>query len=112
MATACWGRFICGGRSTTSAIAQAERAVALAPNDADGYETLAEILDWSGKPEESIRLIHLAMRLNPHYPFFYRWTLGHAYYLTERPQEALDTLAGSCSKTPTSFRRTPTGPRS
>jgi len=75
------------------AIVQAERAVALAPNDADGYETLAEILGWSGRAEESIRLIGQAMRLNPRYPFFYLWTLGHAYYLTERRQEALDTFA-------------------
>ena len=75
------------------AIVQAERAVALAPNDADGYETLAEILGWSGRAEESIRLIGRAMRLNPRYPFFYLWTLGHAYYLTERRQEALDTFA-------------------
>jgi adenylate cyclase len=71
------------------AIAQAERAVALAPNDADGYETLAEILGWSGRAEESIRLIRQAMRLNPRYPFFYLWTLGHALYLVERRQEAL-----------------------
>jgi adenylate cyclase len=75
------------------AIAQAERAIALAPNDADGFETLAEILGWSGRAEESIRLIRQAMRLNPHYPFYYLWTLGHAYYLTERRQEALDTFA-------------------
>jgi adenylate cyclase len=74
------------------AIAQAERAVALAPNDADSYETLAEILAWSGRPEESIRLIRQAMRLNPRYPFFYLWTLGHASYLTERRQEALDAF--------------------
>ena len=74
------------------AIAQAERAVALAPNDADGYETLAEILGWSGRAEESIRLIRHAMRLNPRYPFFYLWTLGHAYYLMERRQEALDAF--------------------
>jgi adenylate cyclase len=75
------------------AIALGERAIALAPNDADGYESLAEILGWSGRPEESIRLIRQAMRLNPHYPFFYLWTLGHGYYLTERRQEALETFA-------------------
>lgn len=74
------------------AIRQAERAIELAPNDADGYETLAEILSWSGRAEESIGLIRHAMRLNPHYPFFYLWTLGHAYYVTERRQEALDVL--------------------
>jgi adenylate cyclase len=74
------------------AITQAERAIALAPNDADGYETLAEVLGWAGRPQDSIRLIKQAMRLNPHYPFFYLWTLGHANYLLERRQEALDTL--------------------
>jgi nitroreductase len=74
------------------AIAQAERAVSLAPNDADGYETLAEILGWSGRAEESIKLIRQAMRLNPHHPIFYVWTLGHAYYLTERRPQALEAL--------------------
>jgi adenylate cyclase len=82
------------------AIALAERAVALAPNDADGYETLAEILGWSGRPEESIGSIRHAMRLNPHYPFFYLWTLGHAYYLTERRQEALDTFGSIVRQNP------------
>jgi adenylate cyclase len=75
------------------AIAQAERGIALAPNDADGYETKAEILGWSGKGEESLAMIRHAMRLNPHYRFFYLWTLGHGYYLTERRQEALDAFA-------------------
>ena len=74
------------------AIQQAERAIELAPNDPDGYETLAEILGWSGRAEESVGLIRHAMRLNPRYPFFYLWTLGHAYYLTEQRPEALDSF--------------------
>jgi len=82
------------------AIAQAERAVALAPNDADGYETLAEILGFAGRPEESISRIRLAMRLNPHCPFFYLWTLGHGYYLTGRRQEALDAFARLLQENP------------
>jgi adenylate cyclase len=82
------------------AIAQAERAVALAPNGAEGYETLAEILAWSGRPDESIRLIRHAMRLNPQAPFFYLWTLGHAYYVAERRQEALDTLGKIVQRNP------------
>jgi len=82
------------------AIAQAERAVVLAPNDADGYETLAEILGWSGRAEESVRLIRRAMRLNPRYPFFYLWTLGHAYYLTDKRQEALDAFGQIVQRNP------------
>jgi TolB-like protein len=76
---------------------------ALAPNDADGYETLAEILGWSGRPEESIRMIRQAMRLNPHYPFYYLWTLGHGYYLTGRRQEALDAFAKLVEENPNFF---------
>jgi adenylate cyclase len=74
------------------AIAQAERAVGIAPNDASGYETLAEVLAWSGRPDESIGFIRQAMRLNPHYPFFYLWTLGHAYYVARRNADAVEAL--------------------
>jgi adenylate cyclase len=74
------------------AIAQAERAIALAPNDADGYETLAEVLGWAGQADESLRFIRQAMRLDPHYPFFYLWTLGHSYYLMRRTEDAVDTF--------------------
>ena len=79
---------------------QAERAVELAPSNADSYETLAEILAWSGRPEESIRLIRQAMRMNPHYPFFYLWTLGHAYFLTEQRHEALETFDSLVQRNP------------
>ena len=82
------------------AIAQAERAVALAPNDADGYETLAEVLAWAGRPEDSLRFIRQAMRLNPHYPFFYLWTLGHAYYMTRRTGDAVDAFAKVLQQNP------------
>jgi len=82
------------------AIAEAQQAVALAPNDADGYETLAETLCWSGKPEECIQAIRHAMRLNPHYPYFYDWTLGHGYYLTGQRQQALDSFARALKGNP------------
>ena len=82
------------------AIAQAERGVALAPNDADGYETLAEILGWSGRADESIGLIRQAMRLDPHYPVFYLWTLGHAFYVTERRRDALAAFTSIAKENP------------
>ncbi len=83
-----------------AAIAEAERAVALAPNDADGYETLAEMLGWAGRPEESLRFIRQAMRLNPRYPYFYLWTLGHADFLVGRTQDALDAFTTIVERNP------------
>jgi tetratricopeptide (TPR) repeat protein len=32
------------------------------------------------------------MRLNPHYPFFYLWTLGHASYVARRNGDAVEAL--------------------
>jgi adenylate cyclase len=82
------------------AIREAERAVAIAPNDADGYETLAEVLAWAGQPEDSIKHIRQAMRLNPHYPFFYLWTLGHAYYVARRNRDAADAFNKALQQNP------------
>ena len=79
-------------RQRQQAVAEAERAVALAPTDAEGYLWLGWILNYVGRPEEGITKLEQAMRLNPQYPFFYLWTLGHAYYLTGRSAEAIATL--------------------
>src|SRR6266481_9152263 len=48
------------------AIAEAERAIALNPNRADGYVDLALILRFSGRAGEAVELMKKAMRLNPH----------------------------------------------
>jgi len=37
-------------------------------------------------------VIKQAMRLNPIYPPHYLWNLGHAYILTERYEEAVETF--------------------
>jgi adenylate cyclase len=74
------------------AIAEAERATVLNPNDADGYVTLGNILCNVGRPEKGIELIEKAMRLNPQYPPFYLHSLGLAYREAGRYEEALAPL--------------------
>jgi adenylate cyclase len=71
------------------AIAEAERVVALAPNNADGYLNLGVIFAASGRPNEAVRLIEKAMRLNPRYPPIYPFQLSVAYRMARRYEEAL-----------------------
>jgi tetratricopeptide (TPR) repeat protein len=47
------------------AVAEAERALTLDPNDADSYVALGLILTFAGRPEEGIGWIERGMRLNP-----------------------------------------------
>ena len=53
-----------------------ETAIALNPNDADGYAFLARALSFAGRPDEAIELIGKAQRLNPAAPRWYAWNLG------------------------------------
>ena len=74
------------------AIAELKKAIALSPNDAELLTGLGYILNYAGKPEEAIGLVKKAMRLNPMYPAYYLWELGHAYFITGRYEEAIETL--------------------
>jgi adenylate cyclase len=72
------------------AVAEAERAIALDPNNADGYHGLAVVLNAFGeRTTEAITLEEKAIRLNPHYPFTYAFFLGQAYNLVGRYEEAI-----------------------
>jgi adenylate cyclase len=82
------------------AIAEGERAVALDPNHADGYAVQADALNFAGRPEEALRAIAQAMRLNPHYPWWYVFDVGWAYWMTGRYAEAIATLKESISQFP------------
>jgi tetratricopeptide (TPR) repeat protein len=82
------------------AIAELEEAIALSPNSAAGLAGLGDILNWAGRPEETVGLVKKAMRLNPKYPSWYLWSLGHAYFLTARYEEAIETLKRVLDRSP------------
>jgi adenylate cyclase len=82
------------------AIALTERAIALNPNSADAIEQLGRVLSFAGKPKESIELVKTAMRLNPVYPVNYLFSLGHAYMLVGRYEEAIATLKRTLNRNP------------
>ncbi|NNL43193.1 MAG: tetratricopeptide repeat protein [Desulfobacterales bacterium] len=82
------------------AIAEAEKTIALNPNNADGLASLGEILVFAGRSVEAIGLIKKAIRLNPIPPVWYFHSLGHAYFLTGRYEQAVDTLKRVLNRTP------------
>ncbi|MBI3300672.1 MAG: adenylate/guanylate cyclase domain-containing protein, partial [Deltaproteobacteria bacterium] len=82
------------------AIVEAGRAIALDPNDAEGYITLGASLVYAGRPEEGIRLIERAMRLNPQYPVWYLLALGFAYRVAGQYEEAIAPLKKALTLTP------------
>ena len=82
------------------AIAEGERAIALDPNNADSYAFHGEVLRFAGRPEDALRMLAQAMRLNPRYPPLYLFFLGLAYNATGRHAEAVATLKEAISRSP------------
>jgi len=71
------------------AIANAEQAVELSPNLAETVFNWGWILRCAGRPEEGIPLLEKAIRLDP-IPHFIRIdSLGRAYFLSGRYEEAI-----------------------
>lgn len=76
------------------AIAEAKRAIAGDPNDADGYIALAGVLSFTDRAQEALDLVERAIRLNPHYPPHYLYQLGLAQFGLNR----LDLAAASLER--------------
>ncbi len=69
-----------------------ERALSLNPNDDLVVVQQGEILTWVGQPEEGIRWIEKAMRLNPCHPERFWNHLGRAYFVARRYAEAISAF--------------------
>jgi adenylate cyclase len=71
------------------AVADARKAVELAPGSADVADFASHILAQSSFPEEAIPLSKKAIALNPNHPPVYLGVLGQAYRLAGRTEEAI-----------------------
>ena len=74
------------------ALVEYERALEINGNDADLHAEMADLLSYTGKHREAIGQIKFAMRINPHFPEWYRWTLGWCYYHIGEYAEAVAEL--------------------
>jgi TolB-like protein/cytochrome c-type biogenesis protein CcmH/NrfG len=74
--------------------AEAEFAIAmsLAPNNADTWAMLSELMVLKGKTADALATIEKAFRLNPHPPGWYYWLLGQAQFLDHQYERAIVSL--------------------
>lgn len=82
------------------ALAEAERAIQLAPNYADGHAHLATILTWAGAPEAAVPRMQRAMRLDPVPPAWYLFGMGHAQFLLQKYDNAIAAFRRSLQLNP------------
>jgi len=94
------GYVLVSEKQFAQAAAAAERAIAIDPNNADAYTTLAYGRVYQGRAQEAVYLVQKAMRLNPHYPSRYQSILGRAYYYLGHYQQAVSILRDAIEKNP------------
>jgi adenylate cyclase len=85
------------------AIAEGERALALDPNCAACYVWLATVHNYLGKPEESIKLVEKALRLDPQNPVNALSILGWSYEVARQYDEAIMNLKKALALNPHFF---------
>jgi len=71
------------------AIAEAERAIDISPNDSGGHATFAWALYSAGRFAEAAEVMKRAMRLSPYYPIWYLSNLGEALTMAGQYEEAI-----------------------
>jgi adenylate cyclase len=82
------------------AVTDGERAVAINPNYAGGFFSLADALNVYGKPEAAIRAAEKAIRLDPTGKDLYSYDVGVAYVGMGRYQDAIPILKQSVTAFP------------
>lgn len=79
-------------RSPVDALANAQAAVTLAPDEADNLAVLAHVLALTGRGGEAVRHIERAMRFDPTPPDWYRQVAGLSYLVAQEPARAAEAF--------------------
>jgi adenylate cyclase len=94
------GRILVEQRQFDAAVAETNRGITLAPNEAGNNYCLAsgnsdwaaETMNWSGRPADGLEIAEKAMRRDPANGDFHLMAIGMAYYQMGRPAEAIPAL--------------------
>jgi tetratricopeptide (TPR) repeat protein len=85
------------------AIAKAQSAIALDPNDTGSYLAMAYALIHIGTEEEAFDFLEKAMRLDPHYSANYLYILGLAHFGMAQFEEAAACFERALKRNPVNY---------
>jgi len=91
-------------REYVKALVEAEKAVALDANYANGHVLTATLLYYAGRPQEGLERMKMAVQLNPHHPHNYPFHMGQAYFVLKRFPEAIAAFNEGLAANPASER--------
>ena len=91
-------------RQHSEAMLSAANGIALNPNYADAFILLASVMCYAHTPDDSIRLINKAVRLNPNHPINYHFHMGQCQYVLGKYNDAIQTFERAIDRNPASQR--------
>jgi TolB-like protein/class 3 adenylate cyclase/Flp pilus assembly protein TadD len=94
-------------RQYARAIAEAEHAIDLDPNEVDGFYTLAYILMAAGNPDRAVEFIKKGMRFDPHNVARPLYLLGMAHFSSGQLKEAASLIERALTHNPNLPRLAP-----
>ena len=87
-------------RRYDQAFASLEKAVALAPNNAEVYASFGQILNWFGNPERGLEMIEKAISLDTFAPPLWEFYAGVSHLLLRQYDEAVSRFLETIQRTP------------
>jgi TolB-like protein/Flp pilus assembly protein TadD len=90
-------------RQWAEAIAKAERAISLEPNDPSGHFAMAKALIFDGRPEKAVGFVKRAMRLDPHNPARHLYLLGLAHFAMGQLEQAVNSTERALKLSPEAY---------
>jgi tetratricopeptide (TPR) repeat protein len=87
-------------RQFDQAVANYEKATALAPNNAEVYAPFGDVLNYLGDPEKGLEMLEKALSIDKFAPPLWEFYAGFSLYLLRRYDEALSRLNRVVERTP------------
>ena len=87
-------------RHYDQAVANLEKAIAVAPNNAEVYSTFGVVLNYRGNPERGLQMLEKAFSIETFPPPLWEFQLGYSHFLLRQYDEALTRFNRAIERAP------------